>query len=232
MADLTYSDLPVAGTVNNAADVVTPLNEVKAYVNASQWVDTERIKDANVTTAKIADANVTTAKVADSAITTAKIANANVTTAKIADGAITAAKLATAYQQGAQLSGGYAGSSSGCYTSNNGTYQTLPGMSITVTGDNANPIWLEFYISAAGGPRNERTIYSVRIYDSTASATITEGGGVDSSPLAIRARVAPFSGSKTFVVQDKILGSNYPTPGFGMLGENSPEFAYLRATWG
>lgn len=56
MADLSYSTLPVQGDTNDATDVITPLNEVKDYVNGSGWVDTARLKDANVTAAKLADA--------------------------------------------------------------------------------------------------------------------------------------------------------------------------------
>lgn len=43
MTDLSYSALPVAGTPNNASDVLTPLNEIKAYVNGADWVDNARL---------------------------------------------------------------------------------------------------------------------------------------------------------------------------------------------
>ena len=76
-------------------------------------VQTDDIKDANVTTAKIADANVTNAKLAANAVTTdkildgtivvtdlandavetSKIKDSNVTTAKIADANVTTAKM-------------------------------------------------------------------------------------------------------------------------------------------
>lgn len=47
MPDLSYSDLPVDGEANNAADVITPLNDIKTYVNGDGWVDADRL-DATV----------------------------------------------------------------------------------------------------------------------------------------------------------------------------------------
>lgn len=47
MPDLAYSALPVAGQPNNASDVITPLNEIKAYVNGDDWVTDDHLESPN-----------------------------------------------------------------------------------------------------------------------------------------------------------------------------------------
>jgi hypothetical protein len=57
LTDLSYSDLPVSGDTNNASDVITPLNEIKSYVNSAGWVDSSRIVDGTVTDTDLASPN-------------------------------------------------------------------------------------------------------------------------------------------------------------------------------
>lgn len=56
MTDLSFSVVPTTG-VNNASDVSTPLNEVKAYVNGAGWVNGARIAAATVDDSNLVSPN-------------------------------------------------------------------------------------------------------------------------------------------------------------------------------
>lgn len=194
MADLAYSGLPVAGATNNASDVITPLNEVKSYVNGNDWVNG------------------------------ARIAGSSIVSSHIVDGTIVAGDL-NAVNPGRQVASGLATSTSD-FTTTSTAYVDVTGMEITVTGDNATAMWLEF---SSGSWYSATGVYSYLELLDVASGSLQHANAYGvSRPVVMRSKVAAFSGAKTFKV--RLRSYDASLTGVNNAGD-SPRTMYLRATW-
>lgn len=112
---------------------------------------------------------------------------------------------------GSIVLGGFASTTSGFTTSLN-SYQDLPGMAFTVTGDGVNSMEFEF-TTTNHFLNGSNSIAYTRFYNDTdavqLTSSVTNSSGSNNSlwPQVVKYIMPPFTGTKTFKVQVRAQGS-------------------------
>jgi len=161
-------------------------------------------------------------------------ADGSILTAALADDAVTNAKAAPTLA-GQEVASGYAALTS-TVSATTTTFQNI--VSITVTGDNVNPMMLEGFIPSVSAASSSGTV--VRMIDDAVKVLAASQYGASSQNWGshnFRAKVAAFSGSKTFRLQIADAGgggTSYAAAdsGAGLTYAGSVGSTFIRATWG